>query len=101
MSSEPVPTAKHRADVRPSGTSPQDLEHEIEATRQRLAGTLDQLLYRAHPKTIVRRKVDETKTKFVDAQGNPRMDKIATVAGAALGVVVLFAVVRRFSGRRH
>ena len=33
------------------------LEHEIEETRERLATTIDQLLYRAHPKTIVGREV--------------------------------------------
>ena len=33
------------------------LEQEIEATRERLATTIDQLLYRVHPKTIASREV--------------------------------------------
>jgi hypothetical protein len=33
------------------------LEREIEETRERLASTIDQLAYRAHPKTIVGRQV--------------------------------------------
>ena len=34
-----------------------DLEREIEETRERLATTIDQLLYRSNPKTIVSREV--------------------------------------------
>jgi hypothetical protein len=98
--SQAIPSGKHRADVSAAAQSPQKLEHDIEATRERLASTLDQLLYRARPKTIIQRKVDHTKAQFVDDEGNPRQDKIATVAAAALGVVVLFVVVRTLSNRR-
>jgi Protein of unknown function (DUF3618) len=72
------------------------LEREIEATRDRLAGTIDQLVHRANPKTIVRREVSSIKAYFVDpATGNPRTDNILKVAGGVIGAVVLFAVVRR------
>ena len=42
------------------------LEREIEETRDRLAGTIDQLVYRANPKTIVGREVSSIKAYFVD-----------------------------------
>ena len=72
------------------------LELEMEATRERLAQTIDQLVYRASPKTIVRREITSIKGYFVDLQtGQPRTDNILKVAGGVLGVVVLFAVVRR------
>jgi hypothetical protein len=72
------------------------LESEIEATRDRLADTIDQLVYRSHPKTIVSRQVSSIKAYFVDrATGNPRTDNILKVAGGVIGAVVLFAVVRR------
>lgn len=72
------------------------LETEIEATRQRLAGTIDQLAYRAHPKTIVNRQVTSIKGHFVDLQtGAPRTDNILKVAGGVVGVVVVFGVIRR------
>jgi hypothetical protein len=72
------------------------LEREIESTRDRLADTIDQLVYRAHPKTIVGRQVSSIKAYFVDpATGNPRTDNILKVAGGVIGAVVLFAVVRR------
>ena len=72
------------------------LEAEMEATRERLADTIDQLVHRASPKTIVRREAASVKGYFVDAQtGQPRTTNILKVAGGVLGVVVLFAVVRR------
>ena len=68
----------------------------MEATRERLAGTIDQLVYRASPKTIARREISSIKGYFVDLQtGQPRTTNILKVAGGVLGVVVLFAVVRK------
>ena len=72
------------------------LEREIEETRERLASTIDQLAYRAHPKTIVGRQVTTVKSSFVDLDsGAPRTDNILKVAGAVVGFVVLLAVVRK------
>ena len=72
------------------------LEAEMEATRERLAGTIDQLVYRASPKTIARRELSSIKGYFVDLQtGQPRTTNILKVAGGVLGAVVLFAVVRK------
>ena len=72
------------------------LEAEMEATRERLASTIDQLVYRASPKTIVGREITSIKGYFVDLRtGRPRTDNILKVAGGVVGVAVLFAVVRR------
>jgi hypothetical protein len=72
------------------------LEAEMEATRERLAGTIDQLVYRTSPKTIVRREITTVKGYFVDLQtGQPRTTNILKLAGGFLGIVVLFAVVRK------
>ena len=68
----------------------------MEATRARLAGTIDQLVYRTSPKTIVRREITTFKGHFVDLQtGQPRTDNILKVAGGVLGLIVLFVVVRK------
>jgi hypothetical protein len=93
-------SAKHRADVVAGSRSPQDLEYDIEQTRDRLADTLDELLFRIKPKTIVQRQIEETKSHFVDAQGHVRAERVAAVAGAAVGVVAFFVVVRRLSKRK-
>ncbi|WP_372729927.1 DUF3618 domain-containing protein [Nocardioides sp.] len=72
------------------------LEREIEETRERLATTIDQLLYRASPKTIASREVSAFKAHFVDrTTGEPRTDNILKVAGGVAGVVALFLVIRK------
>ena len=72
------------------------LEREIEETRQRLASTIDQLAHRPHPRTIVGRQVRVAQSTFVDLDtGAPRTDNILKVAGAVVGAVVLFAIVRK------
>jgi hypothetical protein len=75
--------------------SPESLESQIESTRERLAATIDQLAYRASPKTIVRREINGIKAHFVDAQGNPRTDNILKVVGGTVGVFVLLGVIRK------
>lgn len=72
------------------------LEREIEETRDRLANTIDTLVYRAHPKTIVGRQVASVKGHFVDlTTGQPRTDNILKAAGVVVAVVGFFVVVRR------
>jgi hypothetical protein len=73
------------------------LEHEIEATRERLATTIDQLLYRVHPKTIVSREVSTIRAHYVDPSGQPRTDNILKTVGGVVGVIVLFAFVRKIA----
>jgi hypothetical protein len=74
---------------------PETLESEIEATRERLAATIDQLAYRASPKTIVRREINGIKAHFVDPQGNPRTDNILIVAGGVIGFVAFVVTMRK------
>ena len=71
------------------------LENEIEQTRERLGATIDELVYRASPKTIVRREIASVKAYFVDPSGAPRQDNILKVAGGVLGAVALFVLVRK------
>ncbi len=72
------------------------LESDIEQTRERLASTIDELVFRASPKTIVGRQLDSTKAHFVDVEtGGPRTDNILKVAGAVVGVLVAFAIIRK------
>ena len=73
------------------------LESEIEATRERLADTIDQLAYRASPKTIMRREVASLKAHYVDANGQPRTDNILKTAGAVVGFVAVIVVLRKIA----
>ena len=75
---------------------PSAIEREIEETRERLATTIDQLLYRSNPKTIASRETAKAKAYFVNVEtGEPRTDNIIKVVGGVVGVVVVFAVIRK------
>ncbi|HEU5035590.1 MAG TPA: DUF3618 domain-containing protein [Nocardioides sp.] len=75
------------------------LEREIEETRENLATTIDQLLYRVHPKTIATREVNSIKAHYVDpVTGEPRTDNILKTVGIVVGVVGFFVVVRKVVG---
>ena len=72
------------------------LEAEMEATRERLADTIDQLVHRTSPKTIARREITSLKGYFVDLRtGQPRTTNILKVAGGVVGVVLLVGVLRK------
>ncbi|GAA4117223.1 hypothetical protein GCM10022215_17610 [Nocardioides fonticola] len=72
------------------------LEQEIEETRERLAATIDQLIHRSSPKTIVGREVATLKAHFVDVEtGQPRTDNILKVVGVVVGSVAALVIVRK------
>lgn len=73
------------------------LENEIEATRERLADTIDQLVYRASPKTVARREVASVKAVYVAPDGSPRTDNILKTAGAVVGLVAMMVVLRKLA----
>lgn len=83
----------------------QDIEAEIEAARQRLAGNVENLINQVHPKAIVANTVadarafaegtfEQAKAQVVDARGNLRTERVALLAAAAGGAVTFFLVVR-------
>jgi hypothetical protein len=75
-----------------------DLERNIEQTRDELAATIDQLLYRASPKTIASREFASLKARFVDPEtGEPNTTNILIVAGSVVGVVAAFVALRKLS----
>jgi hypothetical protein len=73
----------------------ESIEREMDQTRQRLAQNIDQLVYRASPKTIARRQAAAVKGYFVDPSGSPRTDNIIKVAGGVVGVAALLVVIRK------
>ena len=79
----------------PRARAPESIENEIEATRERLALTIDQLVYRASPKTIARREVASVKAHFVDAEGNLRTENILKTVGVVTGFVALMLTIRK------
>jgi MYXO-CTERM domain-containing protein len=78
--------------------TPAQIEAEIEATRVRLAGTVDELAIRVQPKEIARRSAEDAKAKLHSAthteDGSLRTERIAAAAGA-LAVIVGLVTLRR------
>ena len=86
------------SDVSKTESSPTALEQEIEETRERLATTIDTLLYRSSPKTIISRQVAQAKAFFVDpATGEPRTVNILKAAGGVIGAVALVVLLRKMT----
>jgi hypothetical protein len=83
------------ADAQRDDQSTDSIEREMEQTRERLATTIDELIYRSSPKTVVKREVAVVKGTFVDPDGNPRTENILKVAAGVAGFIVVVVVIRR------
>jgi hypothetical protein len=105
------------SDAPTSSTPPSDdpaaIEADIEATRARLADTVDELAVRIHPKTLVQRTKDDARLQVQQAteqarvqlhdavyapDGTPRTERLAAV-GAALVALIGLVVWRRVRRR--
>lgn len=76
------------------------LDREMDEIRERLAGTIDQLVYRASPKTIATRQFAAMKAVYVDPRtGQPRTDNIAKTVGGIVGAVALVVVLRQLTSK--
>lgn len=79
--------------------SPAQIEADIEVTRARLAGTIDQLAFRAQPKQIVARQVKSTRRSFYEAthneDGSLRTERISAVLAATAAVLLGIGLIRR------
>ncbi|NUU21116.1 MAG: DUF3618 domain-containing protein [Streptomycetaceae bacterium] len=84
------------AEGKSAARSPQEIEAEIERARTNLAATLDELVDRVKPANVARRTSEKVRAQFVDSDtGAPRVERIAPVAGAAVGLVALIVLVKR------
>ncbi len=72
---------------------PAAIEAQIEATRARLAGTVDELAVRMRPQQIARRAVTDVKARLVAAtttpQGQLRVERVAAAGAAAVAAVAM------------
>lgn len=76
-------------------SQPDELVDEIEHIRNRLAGTVDELLERTSPKKVLHRKKAEVKAHFVDEHGSVRLENVIPVAAGAAVVLGVLLVIRR------
>ena len=77
------------------------IEADIEATRTRLANTIDELAYRAKPGVIAERQKDAAVAKlqdtFMTPNGDVRLDRVAAVVVVVAAIVGL-SIYRRVRG---
>jgi len=66
----------------PDTRSPAEIEADIEQTRYRLAGTLDELTERLSPRAALRRGNASVRSAFRGQDGSVRKDRTALAAGA-------------------
>jgi hypothetical protein len=81
--------------VSPAARTPDEISREIAETRNRLAGTIDQLVYRAQPKTIITRQMATLKASFRHDDGSLDTAKVAKVIGGVIGFAVLVVAIRK------
>ncbi len=84
--------------------SENEIEADLSATRDRLARTVDELTFRASPSELKRRQVDKLKAKAnevaFDADGEPRLERLAGALGGVSGVALLLGTARRIFHKR-
>jgi len=89
---------------KPKPRSEKDIEADLSATRDRLARTVDQLTFRASPAELKRRQLEKLKAKVneiaLDAEGQPRLDRLAGALGGVSGVALVLGFARRLFHKR-
>ncbi len=73
----------------PRQRTPDEIEQEMAETTQRLVSRVDELVYRVHPRQLVRRGVADLKAKLVEPDGRPRNELVGAAIGALVGLAVL------------
>ncbi|MDP9396315.1 MAG: DUF3618 domain-containing protein [Actinomycetota bacterium] len=84
----------------PEPRSAEDIERDIEATRRRLAGTIDEISDRVKPANVAERGKSSARALVMDERGNLRMERIRPAVGVVVGLLVL-STVRRWRRRRR
>ena len=86
-----------------------EIEGDIAAARERLAGNIAELINQVHPRAIIHSTVadarqlaagefQQIKEQLVDADG-VRVDRVALLGGAVGGLVAFVLVIRSIFGR--
>jgi hypothetical protein len=83
------------SDTPPPPRSMDEIEAELQATRDRLAGRIDDLTDYVKPANIVERQKAKLKSVFVDEYGGIKPDRVLIAAGVVVAVLGLGVLRRR------
>lgn len=90
------------ADSKPDTRSASQIEADIDAKRKHLAGTVDELAVKAHPKNIARRAMNAARASFDEAvytsDGTLRTDRVSAALGCAGALLIGMGLARRRRG---
>ncbi len=93
-----VPATGAPSDKPAPPRSMDEIEAELDATRQRLAGRIDELEEYVQPNNVARRQLDKVRGVFVDEYGGIKPDRVLMAAGIVIAVVGIGALLRRRRG---
>jgi hypothetical protein len=82
---------------KPPQRSVAEIQTELDATRDRLAGRIDDLQEYVAPKNVANRQLAKVKGVFVDEFGGIKPDRVLIAAGVVVGLVVVVGISRRSS----
>jgi len=77
-----------------SGDTPEDIQKDIEAQREKLAETVDQLAAKLDVKSQAKAKVAQARDVVTTDEGKPRPDLLAG-AGVAVAALVILIIWRQ------
>ncbi|TXH41112.1 MAG: DUF3618 domain-containing protein [Actinobacteria bacterium] len=86
-----------KGEPQPVQRSVAEIESDMDATRARLAETLNDLKVATQPKNILHRQTQKVKDFYVDEYGAVRIDHVAITVGVVVGVIVLRKTWRRIT----
>ena len=86
-----------KGEPQPVQRSVAEIESDMDATRARLADTLNELKVATQPKNILHRQTQKVKDFYVDEYGGVRIDHVAITVGVVVGVIVLRKTWRRIT----
>lgn len=92
-----TPEVVTKGTAQPPARSVSEIEAEMDATRARLATTLDELKYATAPKNVIHRQAQKVKSFYVDDYGAVRIDHVAATVGVVVSVIVVRKVWKRIT----
>jgi len=72
-----------------------EIEAELAATRERLAGRIDEITDYVRPANVVERQKNKLKSVFVDEYGGIKPDRVLMAAGVVVAIIGLGVLRRR------
>lgn len=88
------PTSSPPHTVTPTRSVAQ-IQSDMDATRQRLVSTLDELKVATNPKNLARKQVEKVRDYYIDEYGAVRPERVVKTAAIAVGTVVAVRLTKR------